>query len=109
MTKPGYTTGQNRIQETKGQIEAFTDRLFALNGNGQEGQAPTDTVEVAMFSFDGSTHDLDLPNQWMTTESQFDTALGKLYTHKGTNWEDALQKAYTTAKAKKDRAAAAEM
>lgn len=103
MTNPGYTAGKKRIQETKGQIEAFTDRLFALNGNGQEGQAPTDTVEVAMFSFDGSTHDLDLPNQWMTTESQFDTALGQLYTHKGTNWEDALQKAYTTAKAKKDQ------
>ena len=102
MTKAGYTSGKKRIEETKAQIKSFTDSLFALNGNGQEGQAPTDTVEVAMFSFDGSTHDLDLPNQWMTTGSQFNTALGQLYTHKGTNWEDALQKAYTIAKDKKN-------
>ena len=103
MTQPGYTSGRTRISETKGQIESFTDSLFALNGDGQPGHAPADTIEVAMFSFDGSTHDLDLQNQWMKTESEFDRALGQLYTHKGTNWEDALQKAYTTAKNKKNQ------
>ena len=100
VTNKGYTE-PTRLAETKIKLQEFTQSLFKLNGDGQDGHAPADTVEVAMFSFDGSTH--DLTNQWMKSNSEFNTALSQLNTHKGTNWEDALQKAYTIAKDKKNQ------
>ena len=94
-------TGKTRLEETKKCLKSFAESLFALNGDGQAGHAPADTVEVAMFSFDGSTH--DLTDTWMKTNREFATSLNTLRYHKGTNWEDALQKAYEVAHEKRSQ------
>jgi LPXTG-motif cell wall-anchored protein len=87
-------TGHTRLEETQTSLRSFGEKLFKKNGTGEEGSTPADTVQVAMISFDSAARS---SLTWTTQEDTFDTAVDALKTNKGTNWEEALQLAYTTA------------
>ena len=87
-------TGHTRLDETQKSLRSFGEKLFKKNGTGEEGSTPADTVQVAMISFDSAARS---SLTWTTQEDTFDTAVDALTTNKGTNWEEALQLAYTTA------------
>lgn len=107
-TADAGTEKAKRITKTREAVTVLSNEL--LNNNSVTGKA-SDTIEMAMVTFDG---DAVTKQEWTSDKTTFvgkvDTALrgsneGNGYTnqlHKGTNWEDALDYAFNIAKTKQD-------
>ena len=91
----GTGTGNSRLDDTKPALKTLAEDLLLSNSmTGKD----SDTVEVAMVSFDGGVVD---ELGWTTNYSAFETAVDNgLTLHRGTDWEDALQRAYELGVAK---------
>ena len=91
----GTGTGYSRLHDTKPALKALANDL--LLSNSMEGKDP-DTVELSMISFDGGVVD---EIGWTTDYKAFENRVDNgLVLHRGTDWEDALKRAYTLGLAK---------
>ena len=91
----GTGTGYSRLHDTKPALKTLAYNLLLSNSmSGKD----DDTVEVAMVSFDGGVvNELDWSTSYSAFENKVDTGL---VLHRGTDWEDALQRAYEVGLAK---------
>ena len=91
----GTGTGHSRLHDTKPALKTLANDL--LLSNSMEGKDP-DTVELSMISFDGGVVD---EIGWTTDYKAFENRVDNgLVLHRGTDWEDALKRAYTLGLAK---------
>lgn len=91
----GTGTGNSRLHDTKPALKTLAQDL--LLSNSMEGKDP-DTVELSMISFDGGVVD---EIGWTTDYNAFKNRVDNgLTLHRGTDWEDALKRAYSLGLAK---------
>ena len=91
----GTGTGNSRLHDTKPELKTLAKEL--LLSNTMTGKDP-DTVEISMISFDGGVVDeIGWTKDYDAFKNKVDNSL-KL--HRGTDWEDALQRAYEIGLAK---------
>ena len=91
----GTGTGYSRLHDTKPALKTLAQDL--LLSNSMEGKDP-DTVELSMISFDGGVVD---EIGWTTDYNAFKNRVDNgLVLHRGTDWEDALKRAYALGLAK---------
>lgn len=99
----GSTTDLNgnsstRLNATKGELKTLGGLLLDKNTTEHP-----DSVELAMISFDGDVvNELD----WVKAKNEFSSCVDSsshLKMHRGTDWEDALQKALEIADDKKEK------
>jgi len=86
----GTGTGHSRLHDTKPALKTLAQDL--LLSNSMAGKDP-DTVELSMISFDGGVVD---EIGWTTDYNAFKNKVDNgLTLHRGTDWEDALKRAYS--------------
>lgn len=88
MDKNDTGTGNSRLNDTKLALKQLASDLLAINTQpGKE----SDTMQLAMISFDGDVVD---EYDWGSDLTAFNTKVDGLAMHRGTDWEDALSRAY---------------
>ena len=99
-SNPNSTSSPTRLEDTKDAAEEFAKALLSSNTTGDN----ADKIEIAMVTFDGSAVS---SGNWYTTyngSDGFKSEVDKLIPanmHTGTDWEDALKKAYALGTEKK--------
>ena len=91
-----------RMEATQVQLRKLGQALLGRNNLQNADDDDDDIVEVAMVTFDGDAYPDTL--DWTTSYDTYQTAVNGLETHRGTDWEDALDAALGKAqKMKKDQ------
>ena len=95
----GRSAYGTRLAATQVELKQLGDQLLERNDLTNNSTLDDDIVEVAMVTFDGNAYDNTL--DWTTSDNVYESAVNGLQTHRGTNWEDALDAALIKAIAKK--------
>ena len=89
-----------RLAATQVQLRKLGQELLGRNNLQNDDTDDDDIVEVAMVTFDGEAYPDTL--RWTNQYSKYQTAVNGLDTHRGTDWEDALDAALIKAQEIKD-------
>ena len=100
-TQDAGTNNESRIKKTREAVTVLAESLLA---NNSAAGRDSDTIEMAMITFDGS---VNRRQGWTSSKDTFNSAIsnylrgpedGNSSLHKGTDWEDALDDAFEMAK-----------
>ena len=99
VNNPDSNSSPTRLEDTKLAVADFAQKLLSNNTTGVN----SDKIEATMVTFDGAVVS---NGTWYTTYNGngFEQEVNKLIPnnmHTGTDWEDALDKAYELGRAKK--------
>jgi len=96
----GQTVYGTRMAATQVQLRKLGQELLGRNNLQNADTTDDDIVEVAMVTFDGAAYPDTLG--WTNKYNTYESAVNGLQTHRGTDWEDALDAALGKAREMKN-------